>query len=116
MTSGELRAILEEQDKSVLIDFLIEEVKGDAILLNHVLTEFTDDWLDEACFGDRQQWLHGALKNTEIDWYGDCVPSESAQEVLALFYRQVDRAITIGRFKEAVALLLIADEIGRAHV
>ena len=46
MTIGELRAILDGQDKSVLIDFLIEEVKGDAILLNHVLTEFTDDWLD----------------------------------------------------------------------
>jgi len=110
MTIGELRAILEEQDKGVLIDFLIEEVKGDAILLNHVLTEFTDDWLDEECFGDRQRWLHAVLKDTEIDWYGDCVPSESAQEALALFYRQVDRAITIGRFKEAVALLLIADE------
>ena len=110
MTIGELRAILDGQDKSVLIDFLIEEVKGDAILLNHVLTEFSDDWLDEECFGDRQRWLHAVLKDTEIDWYGDCVPSESAQEVLALFYRQVDRAIAIGRCKEAVALLLIADE------
>lgn len=110
MTISELKALLGQQEKGVLVDFLIEEVKGNALLLHHVLTEFTDDWLDEACFGDRQQWLHEVLKNTEIDWDGDCVPSESAQEALALFYRQVDRAITIGRFKEAVALLLIADE------
>jgi len=110
MTISELRAVLEQQDKDVLIDFLINEAKGDAILLNHLLTDFTDDWLDEERFGDRQQWLHEVLKSIEVDWDGDRMLCEFAQEALALFYRKVDRAITIGRFKEAIALLLIADE------
>ncbi len=110
MTIGDLKAILEEQDKGVLIDFLIEEAKGDAILLNHVLTEFTDDWLDEEHFEDKRHWLRSALEGIEVDWDGDYVPSAFGREALALFYRQVDRAIMLTRFKEAVALLLIADE------
>ena len=110
MTIDELRAILERQDKEILIDFLIEEAKRDAILLNHLFTDFTDDWLDEERFGDRQQWLHEVLENIVVDWDGDRMLSEFALKALALFFRQVDRAITIEHFKEAIALLLIADE------
>lgn len=110
MTLDELKALLESQEKEALVDILIEIVKEDWYLANRLLVLFTDDWLDEAGGEAMRQGLRSALECIDVDWDGDYVLCESAQKALALFYLRIDKAIASGRYKEAIAMLIIVEE------
>jgi hypothetical protein len=69
-----------------------------------------DDWLDEASSDAVRKSLRRCLECIDVTWDGDYILCESAQEALALFYLGIDKAIASARYREAVAMLLIAEE------
>ena len=54
--------------------------------------------------------LRRCLECIDVTWDGDYILCASAQEALALFYLGIDKAIASARYREAVAMLLIAEE------
>jgi hypothetical protein len=111
MTTDELRALAEGQDKETLIEFLVEEMKAGTSVDVHLHIAFSDDWFDEDRYASKQRWMALVLANSiTVDEDGERVLNTFAERALADFYQEVAIATAFGRLKEAVALLLIADE------
>ena len=111
MTTDELRSLAEGQDKETLIAFLVKEMKAGTSVDVHLRIAFSDDWFDEDRYASKQRWMALVLANSiTVDEDGERVLNTFAERALVDFYQEVAIATAFGRFKEAIALLLIADE------
>jgi len=111
MNTEQMKALLQRMKKETLIDFLTAEMEAGTSVDVHLRIAFTDDWFDDDRYASKQHWMHLMLANNiTVDEDGDRVLNALAERALADFYKEVAIATAFGRLKEAVALLLIADE------